>query len=500
LTMFSKILIANRGEIAVRIIRACRQLGIPAAAIYSEADRASLHVATADEAVCVGPAPALESYLDMDRIVGAAKKLGCDAIHPGYGFLAENHRFAKRCEDEGLAFIGPPSDALKLVGSKLAARAAVTAVGVPVIPGMSGRGKDAAHFKKEAKAIGYPVLVKAAAGGGGKGMRVVEAEKELPSAVEGAAREAKGAFGDDTIYLEKCIVRPRHVEFQIFADFHDNAVHLFERECSIQRRHQKIVEETPSPALTPELRTEMGDAALKVVEASGYKNAGTVEFLLDPDGDYYFLEVNARIQVEHPITEMVVGVDLVAEQIRVAAGEPLSFKQNDLNQRGHAIECRIYAEDPASGFLPAAGPILLMEEPQGPGIRVDSGVYSGGEVSVHYDPIIAKLIAWGPDREAARRRMSKALGEYPILGIETTVRFLKDIMEHPAFIAGNTHTGFIAEHMSEWRPAADEDLLATALAAAALFEMEPRAVTAGSKEDMPSPWQTVGAWQVGAGR
>jgi acetyl-CoA carboxylase biotin carboxylase subunit len=498
--MFTKILIANRGEIAVRIIRACRQLDIPAVAIYSEADRASLHVATADEAVCVGPPPALESYLDMDKVVGAAKELGCDAIHPGYGFLAENHRFAKRCEDEGLVFIGPPSDALELVGSKLAARAAVTAVGVPVIPGMSGRGKDAAHFKKEAKAIGYPLLVKAAAGGGGKGMRVVEAEKELASAVEGAAREAKGAFGDDTIYLEKCIVRPRHVEFQIFADFHGNAVHLFERECSIQRRHQKIVEETPSPALTPELRAEMGDAALKVVEASGYKNAGTVEFLLDPDGDYYFLEVNARIQVEHPITEMVVGVDLVAEQIRVAAGEPLSFKQDDLSQRGHAIECRIYAEDPASGFLPAAGPILLMEEPQGPGIRVDSGVYSGGEVSVHYDPIMAKLIAWGPDREAARRRMSKALGEYPILGVATTVGVLKDVMEHPAFIAGNTHTGFIAEHMSEWRPAEDEGLLATALAAAALHEMEPKVVAAANKEEMPSPWETVGAWQIGSGR
>jgi len=498
--MFSKILIANRGEIAVRIIRACRELGIPAAAIYSEADRASLHVAMADEAVCIGPALALESYLDIDKVIGAAKELGCDAVHPGYGFLAENHRFAKRCEEEDITFIGPPSDAMELVGSKLAARAAVTAVGVPVIPGMSGHGKDAAHFKKEAEKIGYPVLVKAAAGGGGKGMRVVETEMELVPAVEGAAREAKGAFGDDTIYLEKCIVRPRHVEFQVFADFHGNAVHLFERECSIQRRHQKIVEETPSPALTPDLRAEMGDAALKVVEASGYKNAGTVEFLLDPDGNYYFLEVNARIQVEHPITEMVVGVDLVAEQIRVAAGEPLSFKQDDLSQRGHAIECRIYAEDPASGFLPAAGPILLMEEPQGPGIRVDSGVYSGGEISVHYDPIMAKLIAWGPDREAARRRMFKALGEYPILGIETTVGFLKDVIEHPEFAAGNTHTGFIEEHMAGWCPTADDELLATALAAAALYEMEPKAVTAGGKGEVPSPWETVGNWEIGSGR
>jgi acetyl-CoA carboxylase biotin carboxylase subunit len=498
--MFSKILIANRGEIAVRIIRACRQLDVFAAAIYSEVDRASLHVAMADEAVCIGPAPALESYLDMDRVIGAAKELGCGAVHPGYGFLAENHRFAKRCEEEGLVFIGPPSDALELVGSKLAARAAVTAVGVPVIPGMSGHGKDAAHFKKEAEKIGYPVLVKAAAGGGGKGMRVVETEKELASAAEGAAREAKGAFGDDTIYLEKCIVRPRHVEFQIFADFHGSAVHLFERECSIQRRHQKIVEETPSPALTPRLRAEMGDAALKVVEASGYKNAGTVEFLLDPDGNYYFLEVNARIQVEHPITEMVVGVDLVGEQIRVAAGEPLSFKQDDLSQRGHAIECRIYAEDPASGFLPAAGPILLMEEPQGPGIRVDSGVYSGGEVSVHYDPIMAKLIAWGPDREAARRRMSEALGEYPILGIETTVGFLKDVIERPEFVAGNTHTRFIEEYMADWRPPDDGEFLATALAAAALYEMEPRTVAASAKKEMPSPWETMGNWQTGSGR
>ena len=498
--MFTKILIANRGEIAVRIIRACRQLDIPAAAIYSEADRATLHVTMADEAVCVGPAPALESYLDIDKVVGAADELGCDAVHPGYGFLAENHRFAKRCEEKGIVFIGPPSDALELVGSKLAARAAVTAVGVPIIPGMSGHGKDAAHFKKEAEKIGYPVLVKAAAGGGGKGMRVVEREDDLAPAVEGAAREAKGAFGDDTIYLEKCIVRPRHVELQIFADYHGNAVHLFERECSIQRRHQKIVEETPSPALTPELRAEMGAAALKVVEASGYKNAGTVEFLLDPDGYYYFLEVNARIQVEHPITEMVVGVDLVAEQIRVAAGEPLSFKQEDLAQRGHAIECRIYAEDPASGFLPAAGPILLMEEPRGPGIRVDSGVYSGGEVPVHYDPILAKLLARGPDREAARRRMSKALGEYPILGIDTTVGFLKDVVEHPEFIAGNTHTAFIEEYMAGWRPADDEEFLATALAAAALYEMEPRAVDTASKEEIPSPWETVGVWQIGSGR
>jgi acetyl-CoA carboxylase biotin carboxylase subunit len=498
--MFSKILIANRGEIAVRIIRACRQLDIPAAAIYSEADRASLHVAMADEAICVGPAPALESYLDIDKVVGAAKELGCDAVHPGYGFLAENHRFAKRCEKEDITFIGPPSDALELVGSKLAARAAVTAVGVPVIPGMSGHGKDAAHFKKEAEKIGYPVLVKAAAGGGGKGMRVVGTEDGLAPAVESAAREAKGAFGDDTIYLEKCIVRPRHVEFQVFADFHGNAVHLFERECSIQRRHQKIVEETPSPALTRALRAEMGEAALKVVEASGYKNAGTVEFLLDPDGQYYFLEVNARIQVEHPITEMVVGVDLVAEQIQVAAGEPLSFKKEDLAQRGHAIECRIYAEDPASGFLPAAGPILLMEEPRGPGIRVDSGVYSGGEVSVHYDPIMAKLIAWGSDRETARRRMSKALGDYPILGVETTVGFLKDIMERPEFIAGNTHTGFIEEYMPDWDPPADDELLATALTAAALYEMEPKAAAGATKEEMPSPWETMGNWEIGSGR
>lgn len=494
--MFLKILIANRGEIAVRVIRACREMGIPSAAVYSEADRAALHVALADEAVCIGPPPALESYLDMDNVIAAAKKLGCDAIHPGYGFMAENHLFAARCVDEGLTFIGPSAEAIELVGSKLAARAAVTAVGVPVIPGMEGHGTDVKHFAKEAKKIGYPVLVKATAGGGGKGMRVVNSEEELAAACEGSAREAKGAFGDDTIYLEKCIVEPRHVEFQVFADTHGNAVHLFERECSVQRRHQKVVEETPSVAVTPEIREAMGDAALKVVEASGYVNAGTVEFLLDPEGNFYFLEVNARIQVEHPVTEMVTGTDLVTEQIRVAAGEPLSFKQEDLRQIGHAIECRIYAEDPAAGFLPAAGRILLMEEPQGPGIRVDSGVYSGGDVPTFYDPIMAKLIAWGPDRESARLRMISALGSYPVLGIETTIGFLKDVMENAEFISGNTHTGFISEYMPDWKPETDEETLAAALAVAALAEMAPKAAGV-SKEETPSPWETVGPWQIG---
>lgn len=480
----------------MRVIRACREMGIPAAAVYSEADRAALHVALADEAFCIGPPPALESYLDMDSVIGAARKLGCDAVHPGYGFMAENHLFAARCADEGLTFIGPSAEAIKLVGSKLAARAAVTAVGVPVIPGMEGSGTNVKHFAEEAKKIGYPVLVKAAAGGGGKGMRVVNAEDDLAAAMESSAREAKGAFGDDTIYLEKCIVEPRHIEFQVFADSHGNAVHLFERECSIQRRHQKVVEETPSIAVTPDIREAMGKAALKVVKASGYTNAGTVEFLLDPDGNFYFLEVNARIQVEHPVTEMVTGIDLVVEQIRVAAGEPLSFKQEDLRQTGHAIECRIYAEDPAAGFLPAAGRILLMEEPQGPGIRVDSGVYSGGEVPTFYDPIMAKLIAYGPDRESARMRMASALGAYPVLGIETTIEFLKDVMDHPEFISGNTHTSFIPEYMPDWKPEANAETLGAALAAAALAEMIPK--TAGaSKEEMPSPWATIGPWQIG---
>jgi acetyl-CoA carboxylase biotin carboxylase subunit len=501
--MFDKILIANRGEIACRIIHACKELGISSVAVYSEADSEALHVLSADEAVCIGPPPPLESYLDIDKIIAAAKETGCPAIHPGYGFLAENHLFAKRCEDEGLVFIGSNAESIRVMGNKIEARQMMSAADVPIIPGMQASATDVGLFSKEAEKVGYPVLLKPAAGGGGKGMRVVRKAGELEDALEGAQREAKSAFGDDSIYLEKYIEDPRHIEFQVFSDNHGNAIHLFERECSIQRRHQKIVEETPSVALTPEKREEMGKAAVVVAKTCNYSNAGTVEFLYDKNGNYYFLEMNTRIQVEHPITEMVVGVDLVSEQIMVAAGNPLSIKQEDLTQTGHAIECRIYAEDPSNSFFPAAGMIHYLREPTGPGIRVDSGIYSGAEVSVYYDPILSKLIAWGPDREAARRRMIKALSEYVLLGVTTQIDYLRDVLKHDEFIEGRTYTHFIPTHMPEWKPhKPDEESIHMALAAAVLagqLASKDRAVSGDGEARRPTPWDTVGKWEIGMG-
>jgi len=501
--MFDKVLIANRGEIACRIIHACRELDIPSVVVYSEADATALHVLEADEAICVGPPPPLESYLAIDKIIAAAKETGCCAIHPGYGFLAENHTFAQKCKDEGLVFIGSSPESIRVMGNKVEARQMMIKAGVPVIPGMQASAVDVDLFSKEADKVGYPVLLKAAAGGGGKGMRVVEKADELAEALEGAQREAKSAFGDDSVYLEKFIENPRHIEFQVFGDTHGNAVHLFERECSIQRRHQKIVEETPSVALTPEIRQKMGEAAVKVVKACDYSNAGTVEFLLDKNSNFYFLEMNTRIQVEHPITEMVVGVDLVVEQIKVAAGHELSYKQDELTQKGHAIECRVYAEDAANKFLPAAGTIHYMKEPSGPGVRVDGGVYSGVEVSVFYDPILSKLITWGPDREAARKRMIKALSEYVILGVTTQVDYLRDVLNHKEFIEGRTYTDFIPTHMPEWSPAeTDESSVPIILAAGVVHgQMASRNVGTGmqSEEAMPTPWQTVGKWEIGMG-
>ncbi len=501
-----KILVANRGEIAVRIIRACRDMGIPAVAIYSDADRASLHVLEADEAVHVGPAPALESYLDIDAVIAAAKHVGADAVHPGYGFLAENGAFAKRCEDEGLTFIGPTSKALSLVGDKIRARETMKAVGVPIIPGMLGKGNDYADYASKANEMGYPVLVKASAGGGGKGMTVVRSEDDLADALEASRRVAKSAFGDDTVYIEKLIERPRHVEFQILADTHGNVVHLFERECSIQRRHQKIVEESPSTALDPALRAKMGETAVRAARAVAYTNAGTVEFLLDEDGHFYFLEVNARVQVEHPVTEFVTGVDIVREQILVAAGGKLDFTQDDLEQRGHAIECRIYAEDPRNGFLPSAGKVVLLREPSGPGVRHDCGIYEGWEVPVHYDPILSKLIVHAGDREAARRRMLRALSETTILGIETTVEYLKAIIENPAFASGDTQTDFIEKHMSEWDTdtAGDgtgdrADELADVAAIAGAISLASTTAGPRTKTRAASPWDTLGGWRVGGG-
>jgi acetyl-CoA carboxylase biotin carboxylase subunit len=500
-SMFNKILIANRGEIAVRIIRACRELGIGSVAVYSTIDRKSLHVQAADEAVCIGPAPPQESYLNVDAIIDAVRQTGAEAIHPGYGFLAENHLFAERCEKEGIVFIGPDSKALKLVGDKVASREVTERAGIPLIPGMKKKSTDPGECLKEAEQIGYPVLLKASAGGGGKGMRVVRSKDELKDAVEAGMREAKTAFGDPSIYLEKYIERPRHVEFQILADKHGNAVHLFERECSIQRRHQKIIEESPSTALDDDLRKRMGETAVKVVEVSGYTNAGTVEFLLDEKKNFYFLEVNARLQVEHPVTEMVCGVDLVHAQLRIAAGDRIWFKQDQLSQKGHAIECRIYAEDPENNFLPSAGKILYMKEPSGPGIRHDCGIYSGWEVSVFYDPILSKLIAWAPERETCCHRLAAALTDFPVLGIKTGIEILKDIVTHPEFLSGRTHTDFLEVNLPDWKPPMTDYDLDKALLAAGVFSgMDKRkSHTSPAGEAIASPWQTLGDWRIAGG-
>jgi acetyl-CoA carboxylase, biotin carboxylase subunit len=499
--MFKKILVANRGEIACRIIKAIKEMGIPTLAVYSEADKSALHVLEADDAALLGPPPPLESYLNIDKIMETAKEYGCDAIHPGYGFLAENHLFAKRCEDEGITFIGSSSESIRVMGNKVEARQIMINSGVPVIPGMQGASDDVSLFQKEAEKVGYPVLLKAAAGGGGKGMRVVHKPEDIEDALNGAMREAKSAFGDDSVYLEKYIEEPRHIEFQVFGDKHGNYIHLFERECSIQRRHQKIIEESPSVAVDELIRAKMGEAAVMVASACQYSNAGTVEFLLDKHGGFYFLEMNTRIQVEHPITEMVVGVDLVKEQIRVAAGETLSFNQADLSQRGHAIECRVYAEDAENNFMPSSGKLLFYKEPSGPFIRVDSGVYSGVDVSVFYDPILAKLIVWGENRTDAIARMKKALDNYIVLGVKTSIHYLKAILEHPDFVSGKTYTDFIQVNMEDWSPAElSDDKINAALLAVVLNEMNKKSDVVGTgREEMPSPWQTIGKWEIGMG-
>jgi acetyl-CoA carboxylase biotin carboxylase subunit len=499
--VFKKILIANRGEIACRIIRACREMEIGSLAVFSEADRAALHVQLADEAACIGPPSAVESYLNMDRIIETARSSGAEAIHPGYGFLAENPEFARRCESAGVVFIGPNSRALELVGDKVRARQTMEKAGIPIIPGMKRIASDIAEYTVEARKIGYPVMIKASAGGGGKGMRIIYSEEELKPGLEAGQREAKAAFGDESVYLEKYIEDPRHVEFQVLADNHGRIVHLFERECSIQRRHQKIIEETPSQALTPELRKRMGETARKVLEVAGYNNAGTVEFLLDRDKTFYFLEVNARLQVEHPVTELTTGVDLVHQQVRIAAGEKLCLKQEDLSQRGHALECRIYAEDPGNNFLPSSGKILYLREPRGPGVRHDGGIYSGWEVPIYYDPILAKLIVWAETRDGACARMSAALDDYVILGISTSIPFLKEVIAHPQFREGNTSTGFIKKYFENWREKdGPDEALTFALAAAALDDIvaPSQAVKAtGAAESVPSPWQLLGKWRIG---
>ena len=496
--MFSRILVANRGEIALRVMRACREMGIETVAVYSEADARAAHVAQADRAMPIGPAPAAKSYLSIDAILAAARESRADAIHPGYGFLSENAAFAAACESAGITFIGPPAHAIERMGSKIAARGLAQQAGVPVVPGETPADQGDEAIAAAAARIGLPVLLKPSAGGGGIGMKVVREPPALDAAIVQARREALAAFGDGTIYVERLVERPRHVEIQVMADHHGHVVHLFERECSIQRRHQKVIEETPSTALTPALRARMGAAAVAVARAAGYRNAGTIEFLLEGHGDearFYFLEMNTRLQVEHPVTEQVTGVDLVRTQILVAAGERLPWTQEALSQRGHAIEARVYAEDPATD-LPQAGTLLLYREPSLPGVRIDSGVVEGGEVTVHYDPMVSKLIAWGETREAARARALAALRSYPILGIRTNVPLLIGLLEHERFISGDIDTHFLDREGEALRAGAggEPPPEARAVAAAALADAAAqKGASAGAEGPAPhgggiDPW------------
>lgn len=451
--MFHKILIANRGEIAVRIIRACKEMGIQTVAVYSEADREALHVRLADEAVCIGPGRAAESYLNRNAIIEATILTGAEAIHPGFGFLSENATFAGLCRDCSITFIGPPPEAINLLGNKARARETMVRAGVPVIPGSGGLVENTSEAKEWAEKIGYPVMVKASAGGGGKGMRAAAGPEELEKAFETARAEASAAFGDGSMYLEHLVVNPRHIEFQILADAYGNVIHLGERDCSIQRKNQKVLEEAPSPALTEELRQEMGGAAVRAAKAAGYENAGTIEFLLDSSGRYYFMEMNTRIQVEHPVTEAVTGIDLVKEQLRIAAGEQLLHKQEDIVMKGHAIECRVNAENPEKNFRPSPGTIKSLILPGGPGVRVDSGIYQGYTIPPLYDSMLAKLIVHAEDREAAIARMKRALGEFTLDGVDTNLEFLCGILGHPGYAAGEFDTGFLAEYFADWKQA-----------------------------------------------
>nr|HEX4312584.1 acetyl-CoA carboxylase biotin carboxylase subunit [Kofleriaceae bacterium] len=468
-----RVLVANRGEIAVRVMRTCRERGVETVAVYSDVDRLAPHVQAADRAVAIGPAPASQSYLVIDKIIGACKESGADAVHPGYGFLSENEDFADACTAAGITFIGPSADAMRKMGSKTEARKTVTAAGTPVVPGDNGPAGDGFPTAElalvAAKKIGFPVLIKAAAGGGGKGMRLVTDEASFAGSFDGARREATSAFGDGTVYLEKAIQRPRHIEIQVFGDTHGNLVHLGERDCSIQRRHQKVVEEAPSPVVSPELRARMGAAAVAAARSVSYVGAGTCEFLLGGDGGFYFLEMNTRLQVEHPVTEMIYGLDLVSWQLDVAEGKPLPLTQDQLDarRRGHAVECRVYAEDPVK-FLPSPGRITHLRVPDGPYVRNDGGCYEGSEIPVHYDPMISKLVVWGEDRARAIARMRRALDEYQVRGIETNLAFHRRCLRNAAFIAGDYDTSFIGRHAAELHPRADDAELTAAIAAAAI--------------------------------
>lgn len=444
--MIKKILVANRGEIALRVMRSCREMGIRSVAVYSDVDRSSKHVYYADEAYHIGPSPSAESYLVIDKIIEVAKKSGADAIHPGYGFLSENAEFSDRCKKEGIIFIGPSSDVISVMGDKISARKKMIEAGVHVVPGTKADIKSDEEALEVVKSVGLPVMIKASAGGGGKGMRLVREEKDIIPGVRAAKSEALAAFGDDAVYVEKFVENPHHIEFQVMGDQHGNVVHVFERECSVQRRHQKVIEETPSPLMTEELRSTMGQQAVMAAQAVNYVGAGTVEFLVDNDLNYYFLEMNTRLQVEHPITEIVAGVDLVRAQILVADGEPLPWKQEDLTQKGHAIEARVYAEDPYNNFMPSPGKIEQLNEPLGPGIRHDGYVYSGYEIPLFYDPMVSKMIAWGNTREEAIERMKRALEDYVLSGVKTNLKFLSRIMESEDFISGDYSTGFVEKN------------------------------------------------------
>jgi acetyl-CoA carboxylase biotin carboxylase subunit len=488
---FGKVLIANRGEIAVRVIRACRELGIATVAVFSEADRESLHVLLADEAVPIGPAPAVESYLVIDKLIAAARSTGAEAVHPGYGFLAENAAFAEACAAAGLTFIGPPPAAIRAMGDKMAARRLAIKMSVPVVPGTEQPVADDAEAARVAGQVGYPVMLKAALGGGGKGMRLVLAPGELQSALRAARAEAGAAFGDAAVYIERYVEEPRHIEIQVLADAHGGIVHLGERECSIQRRHQKLVEESPSPFVTPELRRRMGEAACRVAAAVSYVGAGTVEFLVDREGNFYFLEVNTRLQVEHPVTELTTGRDLVRDQLRIAAGDKLGFTQDDVVLDGWAIECRINAEDPFASFIPSPGRISALRAPGGPWVRDDTGVYAGYTIPRFYDTLMAKLIVWGPDREAAIARMAQALSEYEIVGVQTTIPILQRIVAHPDFVAGRLSTGFMERLLAGDRPEGSSRHRKVALIAAALtaYDRAGRQAPPVTPPGTPSRWR-----------
>ncbi len=492
--MFKKILIANRGEIAVRVIRTCRELGIKAVAVYSEIDRGGLHVRMADEAYLLGPAPANESYLCADKILAIAKECGAEAIHPGYGFLSENAPFSEACRKAGITFIGPTPEAMQQLGDKISARKLADKAGVATIPGIERPLKDEKEARQVADEIGYPVMLKASAGGGGKGMRRVNAAEEIESAFQLTTSEAQSSFGNPEVFIEKCIEGPHHVEIQILGDAHGNAVALGERDCSIQRRHQKVLEESPSPFIDDATRQQMMKAAVRLTQEVGYAGAGTHEFLVDRDKNFYFLEMNARLQVEHPVTELVTGLDLVKEQLHIAAGEPLRFKQDEIQPRGHALECRIYAEDPTKNFMPAPGTIEAIRNPEGPGVRIDSAVFPGSEISVYYDPMISKLLVWGRTRKEMCERMQRALREYRIDGVKNNITFHKAVLGNADFVAGKFDTSFIEKKMENWSQKAHPEAvekIAVIAAALAFEDLQPTTTPTTTEGPRHSPWKVA---------